>query len=66
MRIIRKIAGDICDGVLQSSQKKERLLKRHIEMDLEMTSGLQKRELCEGTIMESVKWTLGEGYWKED
>lgn len=25
-----------------------------------------KREHCEGMIMESGKWTLGEGYWKED
>lgn len=35
-------------------------------MDLEMTSGLQKRVHCEGMIMESLKWTLGEGYWKDD
>lgn len=36
------MTGDVA-GVLQSGQKIESLLKGHIEMDLEMAIGLQKK-----------------------
>lgn len=53
-------------GVLQSGQKKEKAFKRAHRDGLGDDKRDPKREHCEGMIMESVKWTLGEGYWKED
>lgn len=62
-----EILGDIGDvtGVLQSGQKKKAFKSAPID-GLGDDKWGPKREHCEGMIMESGKWTLGEGYWKED